>query len=68
MNLSLREFFSRPSSTLTTDYNPPELSRGLMGCDPIRPIPPPANLIDIADYPTPFKVLFNRPANRLLGR
>jgi hypothetical protein len=70
MNLSLREFFQRPSSTLESvdACNGPSLTRGLMGLEPVEPIPPPANLVDLGAYFTPFKVLFNRPANRLTGR
>ena len=70
MDISLRNFFGKPASTLEAvdACNGPSLSRGIMGYGAVEPIPPPANLVDLGAYYTPFPVLFNRPANRLVGR
>lgn len=64
---TLKDWFSNPESTLTYDYNKPQLTRGLMGQDAVHTIAPPATLVDLAAYPTPFCVLFNRPKNQLTG-
>lgn len=67
MAYDLDDFFARPKSTITYDYNKPELTRGLMGHDIVEAIPPPATMIDLGAYWTPFAVLFNRGKNILTG-
>lgn len=68
---TLHEFFSHPTSTLTYDYNKPELSKGLLGDELPHgymaqdAVPPPQKLYDLASYWTPFRLLWRRPRNVL---
>lgn len=68
MCITLDDWFKRPVSTITYDYNAPELSKGLMGEPDVEFIPPPQTLYDLGDYFTPFRQLFARPRNKIMGR
>lgn len=63
--MDIRKWFQAPSSTITYDYNPPELSRGLMGAEQPAFVPPPQTLYDLAAYRTPFAVVWRKPRNVL---
>lgn len=65
--MNLRDFFKRPDPPITYAYNPPELSRHLMGAEQPVFIPPPQKLYDLASYRTPFAIVWNRPRNVLQG-
>lgn len=66
---TLRDWFQKPSSTLTdvASYNPPSVTRGILGLDPVTPIPPAQALYDLSAYNNAFGALYNRPANVLQG-
>jgi len=66
--MNIQGWFQHPVSTLTYDYNKPELTRGLMGCGQPEPVPPPQKLYDLGAYRTPFSWLWRRPRNVLQGR
>lgn len=65
--MNLKDWFNAPVSTLIgiADWNAPCQSDGLLGGDPIVPIPPPQDLYDLAQYSNPKGVLWNRPATTL---
>ena len=67
--INLKEWFQKPASTIVEldAYNPPELTRGLMGQEQPVFIPPPQILYDLGSYRTPFKAVWRRPRNRLQG-
>lgn len=65
--LTLKKWFTKPTPPITDNFNPPELSRGLMGCEQPMPIPPPQILYDLGSYRTPYAVVWRRPRNVLQG-
>lgn len=65
--MNLKQWFENPSPPIVETFNPPEISRHLMGAETPEPIPPPQRLYDLASYPTPFAVLFKRARNILQG-
>lgn len=65
--MNLQEWFNHPKTTITYDYNSPELSRGLMGAEQPAPVPPPQRLYDLASYRTPFKWLWRQARAAITG-
>jgi hypothetical protein len=65
--MDLKEWFENPKTTITYDYNKPELSRGLMGAEQPAPVPPPQKLYDLGSYKTPFSWLFRQVRGIITG-
>lgn len=64
---TLSQWFKHPDPPITYDFNEAAMTEGLMGQGAIETVPPPATMLDLSSYDTPFCVLFNRPRNTLTG-
>jgi hypothetical protein len=71
--LNLKNWFHSPASTITYDYNKPELTPGLMGDHLAHgymaqdATPPPQLLFNLASYWTPFCKVWRQPRNVISG-